>query len=168
MIDSAMTKLSDKIDSLEAKFQAVVKQNDDLKEANKLLSAEVLGLKHHVNSLEQYQRNLSVRINNLNLPEDVASAPFKTHVYVYTQAIEPILKGSFENSHLNRLPCANQVIELAHILPGGQGKARARPSLLSLVSSTGMSLLCALGSISSMHPARRLVGTVSSTRCSRI
>lgn len=123
-LENHMSKINSRFDDLERKYNKIIEENKELKEANNRLQKEMLGLSNHINSLEQYQRNYSVRINNLQLPDNIASDPNKVKEFVYRSAIAPILQGAIEKGDLAGMPSAHQTLELAHVLPGKQGKPK--------------------------------------------
>jgi len=121
-IDAHMTKINSRFDELEKRLNQAVADNAELKAANTRLHEEMAGLKNHINSLEQYQRNYSVRVNNLQLPVDVAADPNRVKEFVFRKALAPIFQGAIEKGVLAGMPSAHQTLELAHVLPGPQGK----------------------------------------------
>lgn len=123
-LEDVSLEINSRFDKLEKTLSDVLKENAVLKETNKRLETEMLGMRNHMNTLEQYQRNWSVRINNLELPEDVASDPYKTRDYVFDKAFKPIFRGAIEKGDIAGMPTAQNTIEIAHVLPGQTGKAK--------------------------------------------
>jgi len=122
LLDTHMTKINTRFDDLEKRYKQIVTENRDLKEANMRLQEEMTGMKNHLNSLEQYQRNYSVRVNNLQLPDDLASDPHKVKEFVFKKAFAPVFQGAIEKGLIAGMPSAHQTLELAHVLPGPKGK----------------------------------------------
>jgi len=117
-IESFMVKINSRFDDFERKFLAVSRENAELRDTCCNLAKENLGLKNQLNTLEQYQRNYSVRINNIQLPDAISNDPFKVRDYVFDHAIVPVLRGAVADGALLTLPTAEQTLEVAHQLPG--------------------------------------------------
>lgn len=122
--ETANNNINKRFDALEAKFVKVLEENELLKATNTKLEKEMLGMRNHLNNLEQYQRNYSVRINNLQLPEEIIEDPYKVRDHVYSKVMLPILRGAVEEGHLAGVPNAHQLLEVAHVLPGADGKPK--------------------------------------------
>jgi len=118
------TDMNSRFDALDRKISDVMKENKELRESNQRLSTELQGMRNHLNNTEQHQRNYSIRINNLQLPDSISQNPHKVRDFVYDTAIAPILRGAVELGDLPALPSSSSIIELAHILPGPDSKPR--------------------------------------------
>ena len=101
----------------------------DLKKENTALRTEladrdkdILQLKNHVNSMDQYNRSWSIRIFNLPIPAADASNNFKVAKFVYDNVLLPILIGAVDEGDLTEIPSCQQLLERAHILPSQGGK----------------------------------------------
>lgn len=127
-LESSVSKINTRFDNLEQKLtdtiNRLVDENKELKAANSRLEEEMLGMRNHLNNLEQYQRNSSVRINNLQIPDNISSDPYKVRNFVYNTVIEPVLRGAVDKGELSAVPSANDVLELAHVLPGPADKPK--------------------------------------------
>ena len=96
----------------------------DLKNENQSLRADlaerdkdILALKNHVNSMDQYNRSWSVRIFNLPIPEPDANNNFKVAAYAYDRVLLPILLGAVAEGDISDVPSCMQLLERAHVLP---------------------------------------------------
>jgi hypothetical protein len=122
------------IDTLQAKLESMEQL---LKTSNaKVLSLEtevatndkiILGLRGKANSLEQYNRKWSIRINNLPLPHADETETKDVMQTVYDKVLLPIFQGAVSSGLLNTIPDCNSVLETAHILPA---KSNDRPKTI--------------------------------------
>jgi len=131
--DAIMAKLSildtvtEKLEALEALPAKIASLEKLLHEANAktaALQAEILtkdrtifDLRVKVNSLEQYNRKWSVRINNLTLPYGDETDTTLVMETVYNKALLPILEGALRSKHITKIPEVHELLETAHILP---------------------------------------------------
>ena len=123
--------LSNKLDAMESSLKSSLADNKKLQEelAEKTkaigdLQSSYAALEYKLNNLEQYNRQWSVRVQNIPLTPDEERNPMVVRSRVYDLALLPILKGAVEAGELDRLPEASELLELAHTLPGKQGHAK--------------------------------------------
>jgi hypothetical protein len=117
--------------SLEAKLTDVLEANKnlsaDLKAKDKELddlSSGYSNLVSHCNDLEQYNRAWSVRVFNIPLTEEEEKDGTTTRDKVYDLAFLPILQGAMESGELAAIPSAEDLLEVAHVLPGKPGSPK--------------------------------------------
>jgi hypothetical protein len=119
------------LDTLQAKLESMEQL---LKTSNaKVLSLEtevaakdkiILELRGKANSLEQYNRKWSIRINDLHLPHADETETEDVMQTVYDKVLLPIFQGAVSSGLLKTIPDCNSVLETAHILPA---KSNDRP-----------------------------------------
>jgi len=138
IIHDLKADLTGRFDALDRKLADVIQENAALRETNSKLNAELSGMRSHLNSIEQHQRNYSIRINNLQLPDNISQDPRKVRDHVFETALAPILRGAVEQGDLPTMP-GPSIIELAHILPGPDNKAK--PIIARFVSRLDRALV---------------------------
>jgi hypothetical protein len=111
--------------------EALTEENKQLREAIKLkdkqlddMQAAVSGLELRLNSLEQHHRGWSARVLNISLTEAEEQNPEAVIEQVYQKALLPILEGAARKGKLRDIPAADQVLEVAHVLPGKAGQPK--------------------------------------------
>jgi chaperonin cofactor prefoldin len=119
---------STKIDTLEAKLNESLAENaklkSELKEKTKVihdLQTSYASLEAKLNSLEQYNRSWSVRVNNIPLTSEEERNPFLLRDKVFSLAFRPILMGAVEAGLIPTVPAAENLLEVAHPLPSKPG-----------------------------------------------
>ena len=132
--DNVDAKLG-KIDSIEAKVSSLEILLIDLKNENKLLKEELalkdkqladvqLSLNNHevrINNMDQHHRSWSARILNVPLTNEEEQDPDAVVQKVYDLVLLPILTGAKNAGKLKSIPTADQLLEVAHVLPGKPG-----------------------------------------------
>jgi len=78
---------------------------------------EVERLRHKIHSLEAHNRSFSVRVNKLKINGD-ESDPNNVREQLYNTVFLPILQGAAQRGLGVPVPTAEQLIEMAHVLPG--------------------------------------------------
>ena len=81
-------------------------------------------LKTKTNSLEQYNRQWSVRVLNVPIPEGDETDPLKVMQILFNIALLPIFHGALSKGLINSIPHYDEILETAHILPGTDGKPK--------------------------------------------
>ena len=102
-------------------LRALVKEKDAIIED---MSKSVAGLEDKVNNVEQHHRSWGARVLNVPISEAEAADPRATINKVFELVLKPILQGAVEAGRLAAVPPANQVLEVAHVLPGKPGSHR--------------------------------------------
>jgi hypothetical protein len=121
----------EQLSTLKILVEALTEENKQLRESIKLkdkqledMQEAVNGLEQRLNSLEQHHRGWSARVLNIPLTEAEEQDPDAVIEKVYTRALLPILEGAALKGKLKEIPMADQVLEVAHILPGKAGQPK--------------------------------------------
>ena len=140
-----LTGISDKVEKMDAKFEPI--SNDvkdlkvilnDLKAENREIKAEVKlmdkklsdmneqnnNLENRINHLEQHHRGWSARVLNVPLTQEEEYDNDAVVTKVYELVLQPILHGAVERKMLRYIPTAEQLLEVAHVLPGKPGEPK--------------------------------------------
>jgi len=99
-------------------LRTAIKQKDE--QLNQMQVA-VCSLEEKLNSLEQHHRGWSARVHNIPLSSAEEANPSAVIEKVYNLALLPILEGAARAGELQDIPSADEVLEVAHVLPGKQG-----------------------------------------------
>jgi hypothetical protein len=132
---SALNTKMEKLDTVENEVKSLKSLITDLKNENSKLKADLRttekkledmndrnnSLENRLNSLEQHHRGWSARILNIPLSKEEESDNFKVREKVYHLALLPILRGAVEKKILSAVPDIEQLLEVAHVLPGPAG-----------------------------------------------
>lgn len=117
-----------KLASLEARLSEVLEENKELKSDIKArdkiiedLSNGYSAMTSRCNDLEQYNRGWSLRFFNIPLTEEEERDGSITRDKVYDLALLPILQGALELGDIASIPSAEELLEVAHVLPGKPG-----------------------------------------------
>jgi hypothetical protein len=129
----ALESLPRKIDSLEKLLQEsnakVVALQAEINTKDKIIT----DFKNKTNSLEQYNRKWSVRINNVTLPNgDDTDTPIVMET-IYKKALLPILEGALSTGLIKKIPACDELLETAHILPA-KNNDRPKPIIARFYS----------------------------------
>jgi uncharacterized protein YoxC len=133
-----INKKLEKIDTIESDVRGLKILLNDVKHENKQLREEVkmkekqlqdmnTRLNHQedrLNSLEQHHRGWSARVLNIPLSQEEESDNIKVRDKVYNMALLPILRGAVSKHLLPGVPTAEQLLEVAHVLPGPAGQPK--------------------------------------------
>jgi len=110
---------------------SLTQENKDLRAALKLkdeqlddMQTSVISLETRLNNLEQHHRGWGARVLNIPVSEAEESDPAAVIEKVYQRALLPILRGALQKGKLQNLPSADQVLEVAHVLPGKPGQPK--------------------------------------------
>lgn len=136
---SVMNVKLDKIDSIDSEMKSVKIILNDLKTENTQLKTLVRDqdkkladmntannlLENRVNNLEQHHRSWSARVLNIPLTQDEEYDNDVVAKKVYALVLLPILQGAVEKKMLAHIPTVDQLLEVAHILPGKAGSPKA-------------------------------------------
>jgi uncharacterized protein YoxC len=116
------------IKSIRTLVESLTNENKELRTAMKekdeqlaQMQTTVNSLEDRLNNLEQHHRGWSARVHNIPLSPAEESCPSAVIEKVYNLAILPILEGAKRAGELPSVPSADQVLEVAHVLPGKQG-----------------------------------------------
>jgi hypothetical protein len=121
---ATVENLPAQIASLKAMLEASNKANDELREELRSKDAELTSLKLHCNSLEQYNRSWSIRINGMAVSSEEEKNATLMKRKVYNSLLLPILSGAVNSGDLPCVPPVEAVLETAHVLPGKANQAK--------------------------------------------
>ena len=117
-----------RFDKLDGPLKEVKEENKKLRNDNKELKKhiedrdkEITRLQEKFNDQEQYFRGWSVRILNVDIPEEEASMPTAIMRHVYDRVFHSILAGAKERGLIRVIPAAEEILETAHLLPAKPG-----------------------------------------------
>ena len=117
-MNTKLSALMEKFESLEASLLAVTKEKEILRSTVAEQAEEVAELRNSLNDLEQYARNWSMRILNIPIPKQSEADTRFVMNTVYEALIYPILEGAKANGDIDHVPECDVLLETAHILPG--------------------------------------------------
>jgi len=83
---------------------------------------EIITLRSHLNNVDQYNRQWSIRIFNLPIPPADSRNNFKVAQFTYDTVLQPILAGAVLAGEIPEVPPCHLLLERAHILPGAGDK----------------------------------------------
>jgi hypothetical protein len=63
-------------------------------------------------------------VNDLPIDPSTANNPRKVMETLYSKALLPILQGALQNGEIQSIPPCNHLLEMAHILPGKEGRPK--------------------------------------------
>ena len=135
---SGLTAKMDKIDVIESEVKSLRVLLNDLANENKQLKADARDneqkmaelndrnnrLEDRLNNLEQHHRGWSARVLNIPLTPEEETDNIKVRDVVYNLALRPILEGAVSKNLLHDVPSAEQLLEVAHVLPGKPGQPK--------------------------------------------
>jgi archaellum component FlaC len=144
-LSGQLSGLSEKIEKMDSRFDVIDRDVhdvkvilNDLKTENRQLKSEVKAmdkklqdmdernnaLENRINQLEQHHRGWSARVLNVPLSPEEESDNFSVITKVYDLVLLPILQGALERKMLRYIPKADQLLEVAHVLPGKAGEPK--------------------------------------------
>jgi len=109
-----VTALKEENNVLRTELKKKDKQLEDMNE-------KVNSVETRLNNLEQHHRGWGARVLNIPLTSDEEQQPDIVINRVFNLAIKPVLEGAARAGKLHAVPAAEQVLELAHVLPGKPG-----------------------------------------------
>jgi hypothetical protein len=121
---TALESLPSKLAALEKLLQDQNTKITCLQQQVEAKDKIISDLKAKTNSLEQYHRSWSVRINNVTLPNGDSTDTYTVMRTVFDTALRPIFEGAVGRGLLPSVPVFDSILETAHILPA---KANDRP-----------------------------------------
>ncbi len=121
---TALETLPAKVAALEKLLSDSNAQNLTLKKQIAEKDKAIAELTAKTNSLEQYNRSCSVRLNNIQLPDGDKTDTYTVMHTVFEKALRPIFEGAKKRGLIPAIPDCNDVLETTHILPS---KASDRP-----------------------------------------
>ena len=125
---SKVDKIEDEVRDLKTLIVSLRDENkmlrSELKEKDKQIEdmqATINNLDLRHNNLEQHHRGWGARVLNVPVSEEEEADPIIMIKKVYDLALRPMLEGAVQAGKLEVLPSAEQVLEVAHVLPGKKG-----------------------------------------------
>lgn len=120
----SLKDVSTKVDNLETLLKQANEKNASLITALEDKEKKLNALSLKLNALEQHHRSWSVRVNGVQLSsaEEVSIRAVKNRVF--NEVLKPILAGAVECGDLHEVPCMDNVIEHAHVLPAREGQVK--------------------------------------------
>ena len=122
---TALESLPDRLARLEAMLEASNAENAGLRAALAAKDESINFLQLKTNSLEQYNRSWSIRINGLAVTSEEEKDSSLVKKKVFDHLLRPILQGAVVQGDLSDVPPVEQVLEAAHVLPARD--ARTKP-----------------------------------------
>jgi hypothetical protein len=127
-----------KIDEIDSDVKGLKILLNDLKSENKQLKAEAKEnekklqdmnernnqLENRLNQLEQHHRGWSARAINIPLTQEEEANNYAVAEKVYNLLLLPILRGAVERKLLPEVIQLDQLLEVAHVLPGKPGERK--------------------------------------------
>jgi regulator of replication initiation timing len=127
-MSASLTSITTKLSNMEDLLNASLEENKQLKaelaEKNKIIgdmACKINLLEHGLNKTDQYQRSWSVRVANIPLTSEEEKDPAAIKKKVYDLALRPILVGAQEKGLIPTVPEADNLLEVAHVLPAKAG-----------------------------------------------
>jgi hypothetical protein len=128
-ISKQMAAMEQKFVVMETKLTAALNENKSLREEVRAkektienIQASYANLENKCNEMEQYNRSWSLRVFNIPLTEEEEKNGNMVRDKVYNLALLPILRGALELGEIAAIPRAEDLLEVAHILPGKPGE----------------------------------------------
>jgi FtsZ-binding cell division protein ZapB len=126
---SKIDAIETKIHSLEILLRSLTDENKELKaeikDKNKMLDdmqKVINNQENRLNHLDQHHRSWAARVLNVPLTKEEEQEPSDVIQKVYDLVMLPVLTGAKNAGKLKYIPTADQLIEVAHTLPGKPGE----------------------------------------------
>jgi hypothetical protein len=137
-MNTKLTSLVEEVRSLSNTLKQVKSENAQLKVTIQQQADEIAVLKNDNNDRELHARSWSVRVVNLPLPPGQETNNRCAMDTVYKELVMPILEGARAKGEITTIPPCDNIIEIAHILPG---KTSKKPVIVRFHSRYWRSLL---------------------------
>ena len=121
---TSLESLPARIANMEALLEASNAENAGLRKALEFKDSQINSLLLKTNSLEQYNRSWSIRVNGLAISSEEEKDSFLVKQKVYDNLLLPILTAAVDNGDLHSVPRVDDLLEAAHILPARDNKAK--------------------------------------------
>jgi hypothetical protein len=113
------------LSNINSKLDTLLAENAALKQMVTARDEEIIGLKLHINGLEQHNRSWSVRIMGLPLSPEEEKSSTLVKEKVFKNVIYPILEGAAKEGDITKAPTsAGDIIEMAHPLRAKEGSVK--------------------------------------------
>jgi hypothetical protein len=128
VMSAQLTSLTSEVKDLKTLICDLKNENAQLKAEAKVteqklcdMNTKNISLENRLNTLEQYNRSWSARVLNIPLSGEEETNNQAVASKVYSLLLKPILEGAVEKGIITTVPPIEQVLELAHVLPGKAG-----------------------------------------------
>jgi predicted nuclease with TOPRIM domain len=114
-------KLSDlvkEVRSLATKLKKSKSENESLKQKVQHQADQISELRNNMNDRESHARSWSICAINILVPKEQESDNNIIMKAVYEELVVPILEGAKACGDIATIPARENIIEIAHILPG--------------------------------------------------
>jgi hypothetical protein len=123
-IDSEVKGLKVLICDLKNENKQLKSDNRDMQKQLSDMNSTNVALENRVIHLEQYHRSWSARALNIPLTPEEESDNSIVAAKVYSLLLLPILHGAADRKLIPHIPTVDQLLEVAHILPGKAGEPK--------------------------------------------
>jgi hypothetical protein len=137
-LNNKITSLTEEVRKNNSALTQVKKENAQLKETVQQQADEILELRNEINDRELHARSWSIRVINLPIPAGQETDNRAVMDTVYKELVVPILEGARANGEIVMIPPCDNILEVAHILPG---KGAKKPVIVRFHSRYYRSLL---------------------------
>ena len=117
----ALEGLPGTVARLENMLETSYAENNILKASLEHRDKQIGALELKINSLEQYNRSWSIRVNGLALTSEEEKCAETVKRKVYNSLLLPILNGAVDSGDLEEVPTVDSLLENAHVLPSKDG-----------------------------------------------
>jgi len=123
-IDAMAEQHKERFDKIDSSLKELKEDHIKTKARVATLEQENVKLKTKIHDLELHSRSTTVRIINLQLTEDLTQDFVILSEVIYQEVFLPILRGAMDKGRLRDIPSREQLITMAHLLPGKEGKPK--------------------------------------------
>ena len=117
----ALDSLPGTVARLEAMLEASYAENSSLKKAMEFKEKQMETMALKLNSMEQYNRSWSIRVNGLALTSEEEKCSEAVKRKVFHNLLLPMLNAAVDNGDLADVPSPDSILENAHMLPAKDG-----------------------------------------------
>ena len=121
---SLLESLPARIANMEALLETSNAENASLRKAMEFKDSQINSLLLKTNSLEQYNRSWSIRVNGLAISSEEEKDSSLVKKKVFDNLLLPILAAAVESGDLPSVPRVEDLLEAAHVLPARDNKAK--------------------------------------------
>jgi hypothetical protein len=137
-MNKKLSELVEEVRSLRDTLREVKSENETLKAKVQKQEDEIACLRNDLNDRETHARSWSLRVTNVPIPEGQETDNKVVMDTVFNSLVKPILEGAQTKGDITAIPSCENIIEVAHILPGRSAK---KPVIVRFMSRFWRSLL---------------------------
>jgi hypothetical protein len=137
-MNEKLSDLVEEVRSLATELKKTKSENESLKQKVQHQADLISELRNDMNDRESHARSWSIRAINIPVPKEQESDNNIVMKAVYEELVVPILEGAKACGDIATIPARENIIEIAHILPG---KAAKKPVIVRFISRFWRSLL---------------------------